>query len=552
MKPSAAISFLVLTGTIFSSTQLPVFHTSGRFLLDQCGDTLVIRGIEMPVNQIEYLPEVEKTKANFVRILVSIPPAEYPVTLGALDSMLALTKKLGMAADVSVDNGAADGSAFVQSDVKAVLMKYEDIITLHACGEGKQPTAEQWLQDSKKAITTIRNGGYRCPLYVLSTTYGRDPFTVIQNGRKLVDYDPLKNIICGVQLYWGYSSTGKPGWYISDYHMTDSAAIDTFAKLDFPVVAGINNHDPYGDPWLNYETQLTECQKHKISWFWWDWYNPWDGSGKYHLSMTGKYGDWGIALAGAPDLDKITISGGESATVTYEAESFSKNANVGWGKLSHSSVSGGEFLCCSGKMSPDWAEWNNIDGGSNGGQRTLTITYTNGSEVEIQPLTIILNGDSVGTFTCGYSGPGASDNNFWRVWADESKTITLRPGMNVLRLVSTAKTGFFNPDYAERTIVSHPASIQNTSKRSRYVLGNGCGGVNGNIEYSTFKNKVRLTEQGTTRLIITDITGKVLCRVKYLDKSTALRAVQSLSHGMYFVLYENKLMQTIRIEKFVR
>jgi hypothetical protein len=527
--------------------QLPVFHTSGRFLLDPCGDTVIIRGVELPVNQIEYIPEVAKSGANFVRILISIPPASYPTPASDLETMLKLVKGSGMAADVSLNNNAADGSAFVVPEYMAVLKRYEDIITLHAQGEGKQSTAAQWVTDAESAITKIRTAGYRCPLYILSTTSGRDPYTVLKYGKQLIDYDPLHNILCGVQLYWGYTWNGAAGWYIGDYQLTDKQAIDTFAVQKFPIVAGINNHDPYGDPWLDYETQLSETEAHKISWFWWDWYNPFDQSGKYHLSTTGKYGDWGICAAGAPDLDKFTVSVNGTSAVTYEAENYSSIAGTGWGKISYSSVSGGQFLCCSGKSIPDWAEWNKIDGGASGGKSTLTITYNNGDEHFNQPLKVVLNGDTAGTLTCGYSGPGASDKNFWRVWKDDSITITLKPGMNTLRLVSVAKTGFFKPEYGEQVCVSHPASILHTSKKTSYMIQHSCkGGPSYSHMSITNKNQkdirvfssssgLNLKMQGFNKnalISVFDIRGAIV--YKNVNSENNIR-VSNLRKGMYVI-----------------
>lgn len=535
-------------------SQLPVFHTSGRFLLDPCGDTVIIKGVELPVNQIEYIPEVAKTGANFVRILINIPPAQYPTPASDLETMLKLVKASGMAADVSLYNNAGDGSSFIVPEYMAVLKKYEDIITLHAQGEGTQSTAAKWVSDAESAITKIRTAGYRCPLYVLSTTYGRDPYTVLKYGKQLIDYDPLHNILCGVQLYWGYTWNGSPGWYIGQYHMTDKQAIDTFAVQKFPIVVGINNNDPAGDPWLDYETQLTETEAQKISWFWWDWYNPYDGS-KYHLSLTGKYGDWGVCAAGAPDLDKFTVSVNGATATTYEAESYSSIANAGWGKISSSTVSGGQFLCCSGKMIPDWAEWNKIDGGSSGGKSTLTITYTNGDEHLTNPLKVVLNGDTVGTLTCGYSGPGANDSNFWRVWKDESITITLKPGMNTLRLVSVATTGYFHPDYGQRACISHPASILHTSKRTSYMMQHSCksvqvyspaiikSNIKNDITVTSSSNRINLKVKGFDRdavISIFDIRGAVvyknICSVNNIT-------ISELRKGMYIIsVKQNNLL----------
>jgi len=293
------------------SQQPPVFHTSGRFLLDPCGDTVVMRAPEVCVNHMQYLPEIAKTGANFVRLLMDIPGTS-PANL---DAMLALVKSSGMGVDVALGNGTHDGSAFADPNYVPVLKKYEDIITLHAQGEGQQSTAAQWLSDAKGAIDKIRGAGLRCPLFILSTSSGRDPFTVLHNGQQLADYDPQHNILCGVQLYWGYTANHVQGWWMSNYGMTDKAAIDSFAAKNFPIVAGIDNWDGYSgnEYYIDYETQMSECQAKKISWFWWDWANPYSGDVN-HLTTDGTYGHW-ASMSGGP----FSANFGEVACVTHPA-----------------------------------------------------------------------------------------------------------------------------------------------------------------------------------------------------------------------------------------
>ena len=558
--------FLLVGCCSAAARELPVFQTSGRFLLDPCGDTVIIRGVEVPVKHKQYLPEIAETGANFVRLLFSIPPAKWSTSPADLDTILALTRKLGMAVDIALNNEEHDGSAYVDAAYLPVLKKYEDILTLHAQGEGKQATTEEWIADAKSAIDIIRGEGLRCPLYILSNPFGRNPFPVLHHGREIVDYDPLHNILLGVQLYWGYEDDGTPGWYINKYGMTDEDAIDSFSLCDFPVVAGINNHDPYGDPWLDYETQLSQCRDKRISWFWWDWYNQYDGKGKYHLSTTGKYGDWGVVAAGAPELDKLTVSGGGSSK-TYEAEEYSSIAGNGWGKISHSSVSGGAFLCCSGKRIPDWAEWDNIDGGS-GGRRSLTITYDNGSKTFAKPLKVVCNGDTVGTLQCKHTEGERNDGNFWRVWGQEDITISLQSGMNTIRLVSTETMGHFHPDYGYRTVISHPASIKNTSKRTHYMTEHTCDDIVANRSACSGMNRRTFgpttsdipSSHGVGRAIpasffagrkgtvlIHDVKGRLVGAVHPHNTESITGESLGLRHGTYYLSKAGQLAVRYRI-----
>lgn len=498
------ILLIPLLACISIAAPLPVFQVKGRFLTDGCGDTVLIRGVEMPVNHMQYIPEYAKTKGNFVRILISGPNARWTTSSEDLASMLALVRNAGMGADISInDTIYKNGAQFTLPGYKEVLLANEDIITLHAQGEGTQATTAQWIADAQTAIDTIRGAGFRCPLYILSTTSGRDPFPVLNYGQQIEDYDPLHNILMGVQLYYGYTDNGAPGWYIRDYGATDGEFIAQFAQKDFPIIAGINNHDPYGDPWLDYETQLEQTAIHKIGWYWWDWNNPFDGVGKYHVTLTGNYGNWGEVLLGGPDMDYFTLTAPNGSSTRVEAESFSSRLGDSWGRFNHQSVSGGAFVCCGGKRPNDFLEYQVTVGAT--GDYDLEAVYANGG-TKNKTVRVIVNGDSVETYQFPFA-PGANDANFWRAWAPETITIPLTAGVNTLRFEPFGHGGVFEPDYGMRMVFTSPGSLENTSKKSSYMLNQTC--ADGHTPTSIKTPRINNAIQKYPSLSIFDLQGRM-------------------------------------------
>lgn len=525
-------SAIVLAGSA-AWAALPVHRTSGRFLLDPCGDTVVIRGVEMPVHQLEYLPEYAKTKGNFVRILVDGKNARWTTPLKDLDSMLALARRLHLAVDLSIhDTVHVNGAQFVQPDVLPMLKRYEDILTLHAQGEGRQTDSVSWIADGKAAIDTIRKAGLRCPLFILSNFSGRNPRMVADHGQKLVDHDPERNILLGVQIYWGYTASKQPGWFLRDYG-SDSAWIAKFAQMPFPVIAGINNLDPYGDPWMDYETQMAETLKHRIGWFWWDWNNPFAAGEQYHLAEDGKYGNWGEVRAGGPDLDFLVAKASSGAETKIEAENFSARLGRGYGRYDHPSTSGGAFLCC-GNAAGDFVEYS-LDGGSVGGDFTITARYANGESGD-KKVRVRVGGDSVASFRFPFH-PGASDANFWRAWTTDSVRVRLAPGDNTLRLEPFGAAGPFPADFGVRAVLTHPGSLEKSSKRTWYMQNGSCR------EATSASRRGRVTTNvpdGVYRLRISDLEGRVVLDREVDSPRAEVLHARSLPAGIWVVRRTNK------------
>lgn len=446
----------VLAASSTACVQTPVFHTSGRTLRDPCGKEVLIRGVEAPIIEADTPAQIGASGSNFVRILINAPPGKYPTDPDTLAHWIADFAARGVAVDVMIDSPTGD-LPYLRPEYKRVLLRYQDVITIHAVGESKQETDAEWLASAKQTIRALRDGGFRVPLYVLSREAGRAPRPILEHGQELVDFDPLHNILLGVQLYWGGERGEHPTLLETKYGMTAEQAIARFATLPFPVIVGINNHDPYtgASEWIDYERQLSATQKHRVGWFWWDWYNPFDEVGNYHLSRTGRVGDPGIAAAGAPNVKALHVRRGDALS-TYTAADA---------RASGFRYDAGESVLGKSTGWGDAAEWRDVKT-ERSAQAMLTLDFSNGSQHE-RPLTVYVNGSRVATFAGARTGS-------WSSWQSETVSVSLPAGPSTIQLVAEGTTGPYDTEFGKRTLLTDPASIAKTSVKSAYVQTRSC------------------------------------------------------------------------------
>jgi mannan endo-1,4-beta-mannosidase len=258
-------------------------QVQGRFLYNKCGQKVTIRGIEhmlyyQDINQ-QMLPEIGKTGANAIRVLLD--PGISGTTLRQI-----LTKCINeqkMYVSVGVWSGQ---DFFFRTDIKPVLIEFEDNIILHAFGEPNYETTPddaRWKRESISVINRFRQAGFKAPIDIQTTTYGRDPNPILRSGQVVFDADPLHNIIFGCQLYWG-------DWYTGLYGMTIAEACQRFATLNYPVQVGACPSDCNDDCGRQ---AWDESFKNGLGCMWWSWTGDefeLSGNGNFNnLTTDGQY-----------------------------------------------------------------------------------------------------------------------------------------------------------------------------------------------------------------------------------------------------------------------
>lgn len=254
--------------------------TSGRQLLDTCGEPWFARGVEQLTGQafsadgtlLTLAIQLVESGANAVRLL----PVIDELTPDDLERLL----QAFASRQVVVYLSPGDRSWFARPAIREVLLRNERGLILDAFQEPNYDDAARWRVEAKQAVAALRAQGYRCPLTVLADAYGRNLPTLLAHGHEIVAADPLHNLVLGWQAYWGQS-----GFYQRAYGMSLEEGVERAASLPFPVQLGIDRFADPGDP-MEYGSVMTLAQKHQLGWLWWDYWNRWDSLGN-NLSRNG-------------------------------------------------------------------------------------------------------------------------------------------------------------------------------------------------------------------------------------------------------------------------
>jgi mannan endo-1,4-beta-mannosidase len=292
------------------STGSGVYQASGRHLLDPCGERLVVRGVEQMFWQTSWLspwfvPEIAKTGANTVRILPQIsaptPTGEPPLSLATMEVLIQLGIQNHMLVDVAV-NGGKDPSIYLRSDVKALLLKYEKNIVIHAKGEGYERTGAEWATNAKNVVSQLRSAGYKAPLYIMATNGGRNLPVILNYGTEILAADPLRNIVFGWQAYWGSSN-----YYQNLFGMTLAQAMAKVRDAPFPIQVGLLHVTDGTSEAMNHSTVMADAQAYGIGWLWWDWRMD-----RNNLTTDGISGHWAtygqdVALTNPTSISRTAV-----------------------------------------------------------------------------------------------------------------------------------------------------------------------------------------------------------------------------------------------------
>jgi hypothetical protein len=275
-------------------------RVQGRYLLDTCGNPLVIRGVEQPMAEpfrawtdpatLEAtIDQIALTGANAVRLLFDITPGEAM----HLDDPANVERIIAAAAArhlvVYLTGGSytwlpdPDGSyrssyrAWLGQDaMKAIVNRYKKWVIVDAGGENDAPNRQSWRDQVIGDILAFRAMGYTVPLVTIGPTAGRDLPAILEFGAAIEQADPLHNTIIGWQAYWG-SSNWWQGYFGDQQGLSSPSSIPNgiavAATKDFPIQVGL---DYRADPneICDYQSGMRVAGENNVGWLWWAYYHP--------------------------------------------------------------------------------------------------------------------------------------------------------------------------------------------------------------------------------------------------------------------------------------
>lgn len=297
----------------------PTYRTAGRFLLDPQGARVVVRGPEQALWQSGWLSpsfvtEIGRSGANAVRILptyTTTPVCCGPAaTLGQIEDAIRRGINAHMLVDVAIDGGR-DYTVYLRPEVKALLLKYERWIVIHAKGESYEGSDAQWTASSRQVVAAMRAAGYRAPLYLMSRHGGRNLPTLLAKGAEVVAADPQHNLVMGWQAYWGSNNGYQNQYACPTSPCTLPMAMAAAAAAPFPIQVGLIYHSDIQDgssQTVPYSNLMRLAQELQLGWLWWDWRM----TQSEQLTTDGIFGHWttlgqDVAVTNANSIARTSV-----------------------------------------------------------------------------------------------------------------------------------------------------------------------------------------------------------------------------------------------------
>lgn len=308
----ALFPLLIFTAELFFAADNPLYsqttlHTSGKSLLDVCGNTVVLRGINYaPFNwghddNSDETGEIEKTGANCVRLVWYVNESgAFAYTVANLDSALTRCTRHHMIPILELHDRTCDNDPsslitlaqyYTQTAVADVLQKHKASLIVNIANEAlyhhwsanAAAAAATYVNTYSSIITSLRTAGFEFPLTIDAPDCGTDITLFSTVASALTAADSRHNLIFSAHAYW-YSYAGNDSTQMA-------GLISAAAALDYPVVMGeFANYQDNANPCdysLNYRALLRICEAYHFPWICWSWDH--DNCNARQLSANGTY-----------------------------------------------------------------------------------------------------------------------------------------------------------------------------------------------------------------------------------------------------------------------
>lgn len=284
------------------SQQPSLLHVEGKALKDDCGETIILKGVNMgsiydaaDFGTVE-TDEVASTGANSMRMVLesnycTFPPPNYtcvnhPTTSAQIQPMIqaCLDKKIIPILELHDYTGTADPATsltaaanwWTKPDIKNLLLANQNYLIINLANEPSSsnypPSAAEQLNyfnANVAAIKILRNEGYTCPIMIDGMHFGLDHLFFVNHGEQLMAEDPLHKLLFSVHAYW--PSTGI---YVTltDAQITNN--MTAMSNVNAPFVLGEIAHSAEQNgnyvP-INYQLLLSLCAQKNIGYLVWWW-----------------------------------------------------------------------------------------------------------------------------------------------------------------------------------------------------------------------------------------------------------------------------------------
>ena len=307
----------------FKTPVIIVFRVKDRFLYDNEGVKIILRGVNLPLLDdwdfpgSHKLAEIERTGANAVRIqwYKQYPnPARPAHNVADLSHFLDTCRKSRMIPIVELhDFTCAGNTDLVNTQLMAwwtdpavlmMLASHQRYLIINLANElgsydGSLTSLHAFRDAYKTAIKTIRNHGLKMPIMIDAPNCGTSIAALKAVGNELVNHDDEHNILLSVHSYWAASdgtpdiapmvAANLPLVFGEIANKQFNNGDECFYGIDG---TGLNHAPPTG---FRYQDLLQLLAQQEIGWLAWAWFK--DNCPARRMSTDGNYTG---ALDGSP------------------------------------------------------------------------------------------------------------------------------------------------------------------------------------------------------------------------------------------------------------
>ncbi|NJQ00176.1 glycoside hydrolase family 5 protein [Streptomyces zingiberis] len=267
-------------------------HVSGGKIVERDGSPFVMRGVNhahtwYTSRTTQALADIKSLGANTVRVVLSSGARWTRNDVNDVRNVVGRCKqnRLICVLEVHDTTGYGEESAATTLanaadywiSVKSALDGQEDYVVVNI---GNEPfgnnNATRWTNDTRSAVTKLRNAGFDHAIMVDAPNWGQDWAGVMRdNAPAVFAADPDRNTIFSVHMYGVYDTAAE----IRDY-------LNAFASRQLPLVVGEFGHN-HSDGNPDEDTIFAETQARGIGYLGWSWSG--NSGGVEYLDMVANF-----------------------------------------------------------------------------------------------------------------------------------------------------------------------------------------------------------------------------------------------------------------------
>ncbi|WP_282039261.1 cellulase family glycosylhydrolase [Saccharicrinis aurantiacus] len=209
--------FPIIVLLIFQACTQPGFKTDNNTLLDSNNKPFVIRGVNnpniwYPQKAYDALECIAQKGTNCIRVVW-----ETNGKCEELEKIILRCIELEMVVMIELHDATGDSSNqslfnlvqyYTQSDIKEMLLKYEDYLLINIANEwGNHLLDDQyWYSSYKSSVSLLREAGYSTTIVIDGSGWGQDISPILSYGNALIDGDKNHNILFSIHMYGSWNS----------------------------------------------------------------------------------------------------------------------------------------------------------------------------------------------------------------------------------------------------------------------------------------------------------------------------------------------------------